>query len=337
MEACLNMEQSTQKKLALFASNAQTIKKEFTWQNAMTKRLAALLYAQDSKPVDCESILSCHNLIKQNTGVFSTFRGHMVLCVASLLSLSPNPQSLIEESIKVYNLLKGVKMYASDFLVIAAFEIAKQTSPSDYPEAVNRTRAFYDGMKARHFFNTGRDDYIFAAMLGLTDLDVASGSERIEQLFNRLKNEFWDRNSVQALAQVLVLCGSDDITSNRALALRDALQAKKIRLDRSYTLPSLGILSMLPAEIDAIVREVEEARDYLRTQKGFGPLSVASQELLLHASALIAGKYAQEGKAGVTTATLSTGITNLIIAQQAAMIAAISSTSAAAASSSSSK
>ena len=331
------MEQSTQKKLALFASNAQTIKKEFIWQNAMTKRLAALLYAQDGKPIDCDAIRSCHNLIKQNAGFFSSFRGNMALCVASMLSLSLNPQRLVEETMQIYDMLKGLKMRASDFLVVAAFEIAKQTNPAGYSEAVDRTRAFYDGMKARRFFLTGRDDYIFAAMLGLTDLDVASGTERIEQLYNRLKNEFLSKNSVLALAQVLVLCGSDDNTANRALALRDALRAKKIRLDRSYTMPSLGILSMLPAEIDAIVRDIGEVQDFLRAQKGFGPLSVASQELLLHVSALVAGEYTQEGKAGVATAMLSTGIANLIIAQQAAMVAAISSSNAAMASTSSAK
>lgn len=75
-------------------------------------------------------------------------------------------------------------------------------------------------------------------MLGLTDLDAAVGVERIEQLYSRLKGEFWDKNSVQALAQVLVLGESDDSIANRVLVLRDTLRAQKIKLDKTYTLPA---------------------------------------------------------------------------------------------------
>lgn len=329
------MKHAGRNKLELFADNAQIIKKEFTWQKSLTKRLAALLYAQEGKGVDCKAIEQCHALIKQNTGAFSAFRGNMALCVASLLSLSPNPQQVFSETLKVYDLLKGVKLRASDFLVVAAYQIAAQSESSDYEHVVVRTRSFYDGMKARHFFYTGQDDYIFAAMLGLTDLDTAAGAERIEQLHSRLKGEFWDKNSVQALAQVLVLGGSEDSVVRRVLDLRNALRAQKIKLDKAYTLPVLGILALLPVEIDTIVRDIAAAQDTLRAQKGFGSLSVTTQELLLYAASIVAGNYAESLKDGVLTATLSTSITNIMIAQQAAMIAVISASTAAAASSSS--
>ena len=184
------MKYTGENKLELFANNAQIIKKEFTWQNALTKRLAALLYAQEGKTIDCEAIRQCHALIKQSTGAFSTFRGNMALSLAAMLSLSANPQDVLRETMKVYDLLKGVKLRASDFLVIAAYLIATQSDASDYRNVVTRTRSFYDGMKAQHFFYTGQDDYIFAAMLGLTDLDPAAGTERIEQIHSLLKGEF---------------------------------------------------------------------------------------------------------------------------------------------------
>ncbi|MCL2152153.1 MAG: DUF4003 domain-containing protein [Oscillospiraceae bacterium] len=325
-----------QNTLTLFASNARIIKKEFTWHNTLTKRMAALLYAQEGKPIDCESIRYCHNLIKQSTGLFSTFRGNMTICVATLLSLSPKPRQLFEETLKVYSLLKGARFRASDFLVVAAFEIAKQSIPKNFENVVNRARAFYDGMKANNFFHTGPDDYIFAAMLGLAeDLDVAAGTERIKQHYDALKGEFWYKNSVQALSHILVLGGSSD-SADRVLSLRSALRQQKIKLDKSYTLSSLGVLSLLPVEIDAIVRDIGDARDYLRTQKGFSVLSVSIQELLLYAVAIVANEYAQSMKDGVLTATISTSITNIIIAQHVAMVAAISASTASAASSSSS-
>lgn len=323
------MEHKIQNKLALFAANTQAIKKEFPWQDSLTKRLAALIYAQDTKPIDCESIRQCHDLIKQNTGAFSTFRGNMALCLAALLSLSPGPQRLFSETLKVYDLLKGVKFRASDYLVVAAYQIAAQSNSADYPKVVNRTRAFYDDMKARHSFYTGEDDYIYTAMLGLSDLNVTAGIEGIERLYSRLKGEFRDKNSVQALSQVLVLGGSDDACMDRVLALRNAFKAEKIRLDKSFTLPVLGILALLPVEFDLIVRGIIEAQQALLAEKGFGPLSVTTQELLLFAATLVASGYGESIGEGVLTATLSTSITNIIIAQQAAMIAAITASTVA--------
>ena len=330
------MDNATRNRLALFADNAQIIRKEFTWQNALTKRLAALLYAQENKPIDCESIHECYTLIKQNTGAFSSFRGNLDLCVATLLSLSSNPQVLFDETLKVYDLLKSVKFHGSDYLVVAALQIASQTNPENFTNVITRTRAYYDGMKANHFFYTGQDDYIYSAMLGLSDLDATDGTVRIEQLNNRLKDEFWNRNSVQALAQVLVLGGSDDETVRRLLSMRDALRANKIKLDKTYTLPMLGILAMMNIEINTIARDIEETQIYLREQKGFGLLSVTTQELLLFVIGIIASEYAQSVRDGILTAAISTSITNIIIAQQAAMIAAVSASASASATASSS-
>lgn len=318
--------------IELFAANTQIITKEFPWQNAMSLRLASLLYAKESRTVDCDAIRQCHTLVKQSTGVFSTFRGNMALSLAALLSLHPHPREVLKETLKVYDLLKGVKFHASDFLVGAAYQIAAQSNPSDYENVISRARSFYDGMKARHFYYTGQDDYIFAAMLGLTDLDVLTGVERIERLYSRLKDGFWDRNSVQTLAQMLVLGGLDDSIIERVLALRDALRARKIKLDKTYTLPMLGLLALVPVEIDTIVRDIDAAQSALRAQKGFGSLCVTTQELLVFTSSIVVVGYAENAKEEVLTATLSTSIANMLIAQQAAMTAAICAAAAAAAS-----
>jgi hypothetical protein len=321
--------------LELFAENALSIKKEFTWHNVLTKRLAALLYAQEGKAIDCEAIRQCHTLIKRGTGVFSAFRGNMALCVAALLARSQNPEEVFGETLTVYGQLRDAKLRSSDFLAIAAYQIAAQADASDYKKVVTRTRGFYDGMRADHYFYTGQDDYIFAAMLGLTELDIAAGTARIEQLHSRLKGEFWDKNSVQSLAQVLVLGESDDRAADRVLVLRDALREQKIKLDKAYTLPILGILALLPVMVETIVRDIGAAQDALRAKKGFGSMSVTTQELLLFAASIVAGEYASGAKDGVITAAISTGITNIIIAQQAALIAAISASSAASSSASS--
>ncbi|MDR2888580.1 MAG: DUF4003 domain-containing protein [Lachnospiraceae bacterium] len=314
--------------MELFVDNTHAFKKEFVLHNGLKKLMAALQYAQAGKAIDAEAIHQCYELIKKNTGVFSTFRGDMGLCIATMLSLSPDPQGQLTKTLKVYDQLKAVKFYPSDYLVIAAYQIAAAADPADYEVVVDRTRKFYEGMKKHHFFYTAEDDYIFVAMLGLTELDPTAGVERIERLYTQLAGEFWDKNSVQTLAQVLVLGDSSDSVSMRVLALRDALREQKIKLDKTYTLPVLGILALMPVELSTIVNDLGAAQDTLRAQKGFGALSLSTQELLVFAASVVAASYAENIHDGNLSAAMLTTINNIIIAQQAAMVAMIAATAA---------
>lgn len=331
------MEPKALQRMELFAQNAQTVKKEFKWQDAMLKRLAALLYAAEDRVIDLSAMRECHELIKKSTGLFSSFRGNSAMTVATLLSLRYETDELLKNVLKVYTMMKQARFQASDYLVVAACQIAVGASKDKYVETVERARAFYDGMKSDHWFLTGQDDYIFSAMLGLSDIDISAGVEKMERLFQSLRPEFHTGVGVQSLTQVLVLDGNGADIETRVLALRDALCSRKMKqLCQAYTLSSLGVLALLPLDIDEIVEQFEETTELLRRQQGFGPWFVAKQELLLLSAGLVALNSVDQMKRGVLDTVLSTNITNIIIAQQAALAAAAAASASAAASSSSS-
>lgn len=331
------MESQALQRLELFVENAQAVKKEFVWQNAMLKRLAALLYAAEDKMINLPAIRECHELIKENTGLFSSFRGNSAITVATLLSLRDNPARLLDRTLEIYEAMKQERFRASDYLVIAAYQIAANAADS-YAEKIARARAFYDGMKSDHRFLTGQDDYIFSAMLGLSDIDVTAGVERMEQLFQSLRGELHSSTGVQALAQVLVLGGdSAGDSEGRVLALLTALRNEGLKPDRSYALSSLGVLALLPLDTDVIVKQVAETSELLRSKKGFGFWSsVTKQELLLLSASLVALNSVDQIKRGVWDTALSTSIVNIVIAQQAALAAAAAASASAAAAASSS-
>ncbi|KUP21489.1 DUF4003 family protein [Paenibacillus sp. DMB5] len=320
--------------LDLFVSNTQLIKKAFAWKSGQINRLAALLYTADNKTIDTEAIRDSNELIKSSTGLFSTFRGNLSVCIAALLSLSGDQKTLLSDTLAVYDLLKERKLRASDFLVVAAYQIAANSAADQHQRIAERTRLFYDSMKEYHRFLTGQDDYIFAAMLALSDLEPERGAARMEQLYAELKPEFLSGNSVQALTQVLALGGDTPEAAARVLALRDAFRHRGIRMDKEYTLSSLGVLSLLPADDESLVQDISDTHDYLRTQKGFGSWSITKQELLLLSAALVSYKSIEDVKSGILTSALSTSLTNIVIAQQTAIAVAAASSAAATSSSS---
>ncbi|MNM73234.1 hypothetical protein D3C81_849540 [compost metagenome] len=329
------MKESYEIRLQLFADNTLRVKKEFAWHNQLIHRLAALLYAVEDRTADVSAIRNSYELIKKSTGLFSTFRGNSAITIATLLSLSLEKEKQLEDTLTVYNMLKNAKFRASDYLAIAAYQIALNTEPDQYQIAIARAQAFYESMKANHRFHTGQDDYIYAAMLALSDIEVESAAARMEELYATLKPHFLSGNSVQALTQVLVLGDKASETATDLLILCDAFRKKGIRLDKQYTLSSLGVLSLLPCDSQSVVEEVAKTCEWLRTKKGFGSWSITKQELLLLSAALVAYNYAEEVNSGILTTTLSTSMTNIIIAQQAAIAVAAASATAASSSSSS--
>lgn len=306
------MEGETEAKISLFASNARTIKEEFGRQKFLTVRLAALFYTQEKKTADCTAIRQCYDMIRGRTGAFSAFRGNMSLCFAALLSLSDKPARLFSETLHVYDLLKSVKFRTSEFLVAAAYQIASGADSDRYSTVVERTRAFYEGIKRCHRFHTGQSDYIYAAMLGLSDYDVNTGVEHIERIYAQLNGKFWGKSNAKALSQVLVLGGISEETVSRLFILRDILIQ-----GNNLSLLSLGILSIAPADIDVIIRDIIEAQAFLRTQKGFRSPFNNEQELSLFTAALVAWEYKDVIKRDVIVAALLTSIIGISIAQQA--------------------
>ena len=114
--------------------------------------------------------------------------------------------------------------------------------------------------------------------------------------YDFLKNEFWTKNSVQTLAQVLVLGESDDAGVDRVLVLRDAFRSEKIKLDKAYTLPILGILALLPVDSNSLIPEIDRAQAFLRNQIDFGSFSVSQQELLMLAASMVVNDFADKFK-----------------------------------------
>lgn len=324
-----------EEKIFLFAKNTQALKKEFVWENIISKQLAALLCTLKNKEADCGAVRESHSLLKQHTGVFSAFRGNLAVCLAAMLSLSDDKEQQLKRTLDVHQMMKAQNFKSSDYLAVAAYQIAALAGPDRYLQVVQKSKAFYDAMKTDHPFITGKDDYIFAAMLGLGDIETRSGAERLEDLYRQLQQQFGGGGNVQSLSQVLLLGEADKETLERLSILRKLLHEKKCRLDREYTLSSLGMLAVLPVDPQTAAEDVSGAYHLLRAQKGFGVWACTKQQQLLYAASIVAASYMKEVEDSVLTASLSTSLSNMIIAQQAAMTASIVAVSAAASASAS--
>lgn len=131
-------------------------------------------------------------------------------------------------------------------------------------------KAFYDAMMSAHWLLTGQDDHINVAMFGLSAVDLQTGLDQMEALFQALKVEFFYKNSIQALSIILMIGDQHQDSVQRISTLKQAFRDRQLKMDQQYTLTTMGVLALLPYNSQDLVDAVQATYDKLYAQSGFG-------------------------------------------------------------------
>lgn len=317
-----------------FIMNREKIKSAFTWDSALIHLACTGLYASKNKCADEDDLLNCKRLLKKKAGFFSNFNSTARTPIAVLLSLSGNPEKVLDEGLFVYHLLKK-EFWGSVYLPFTAMIIAQIADSSQYECIASRTKEIYALMKKKHPFLTSSEDSAFCAIMALSSKTNEQLLEDTETCYTLLKSEFFSSNAVQSLCHVLALCdGSPEEKCQKTLELFGRLKASGHSYGTNYELATLGILALSGEQPDDIVRDMSEIDSWLSKQKGFGIFSgITKKQRLMYAGMLAQQEYIDTE--AVQVASVS-GVVSMVIAQEAAMCATIAASTAAASSASSS-
>jgi len=313
---------------ATFIDCRDTIKSAFFWENSSIYPVAASVFVDKRRRADKERLIMCRDILKENTGVFSNFRSHIKLPMIAMMAVSNDPQTKLKRALGVYTALKE-HFFTSDYLPLAAMSIAEMAEPEKYEELAKKTRRIYDLMKKEHPFLTSSEDSVFAALLALSDKPEEQLVRDAEQCYDLLKPNFFSGDAVQSLSHVLALCDGDaEFKCSRAMAIFEALKETGNKYGTGHELATLGVLSVLPGEVDAIAEDVATMASLLKGRKGYGIFGATKAQRLMHAAMIVVSEYLGDTNAMQAAAVTST--VSIIIAQQAAVCAAVAASTAAA-------
>lgn len=330
------MRDSLRNKVNLFTDNYQRLSNKFKWGYTINNKLGALLYTMEDRVVDVEAISICRQIIKDNTGIFSQFKDITNFMISVMLSLKPEPEIVLRNSIGIYNDLKDEGFHSSSYLVLAAVSIAQKADPSDYQRIIITTKSFYDAMKQQHPFITSYDDYGFAALLAMSGKPADQAVREMEECYRILKQDFSYSNSVQSLAEVLTFSEEyPSVKCKRVVDLYQALRQRKCKFSADMQLSFLGVTAVLKEETNKLADEIAEMNEYLKQIKGFGLWTSTAGERAMFAAALVCDDYLFDTKRDTMGMTLVNNTAGIILAQQMATIAAATIASASAATSAS--
>lgn len=329
------MNENLKKKVDLMVDNYSVLKEDFIWEDSLVKHFAAMVNANKDKKVDLKKIHEISDYIKRETDFFSYFRGSNKLMMANILAFEDDYKAMFQKIEAIYDKLKANGFKNSEYLPLAAYTIAKEIEDNGIEFRIKRMRSFYEKMEKNHWWLTSSDDYVLAAVLATTDLDVDETSNKIEECYNALKdNSFTGCNDLQTLSHILAL-GEEDVNKKvtRVIDLYEGL--KKVKCKISYSgLPSLGVLALITDDIKKVLEEAKEIHDYIYEKSGYGFWSLDRNMRVILALNLISAYYVENIKSEVLEVTLANSINAILIAQEQATVAACIAVSAAASSSS---
>ena len=328
------MRESLQNLCELFIENRDIIKNTLRWDYNAMYSVCAAIFLDNRKKADEETLKEYRSILKDRTGIFSSFRGIGQIAMVCMMAASDDPEGLLSRGQDYYDLLKEAKFWGSEHLAAAAMALAKMTDGENAEEIAARTRRIYKNMKEEHPFLTGAEDSVFAALLALDPRSDEEINEDTELCYEGLRERFRAGDALQSLSHVLALCqGEAPEKCGRTIALFDRLKERGCKYGRGYELSSLGVLAMLPAELDQLADDVIQVDDFLSGQKGYGLLGISRSMRVMHAAMIVVSDVLNGGDARMENAALA-GTMSLIAAEQIAVFAAIAATSASSAASS---
>lgn len=310
-----------------FIENRDALKETFFWGSSYIYPVAAAVFVDKRKTAELEHLEKCHEILKDNTGFFSNFRNCIKLPMVSMMAVSSDPEEKLKKALTVYELLKQ-HFFSSNYLPLASMTISDFVEPVHYEAVARRTRRIYDLMKQEHPFLTSGEDSVFAALLALSNASDEVIVQNTEECYDILKPQFFSSNAVQSLSHVLALCEGDaEMKCSRAMDLFYKLKDQGYKYGTGYELATLGVLAMLPADLDTIADDTVQVAEYLAGQRGYGILGMTKRQRLMHAGLIVTSDYLDQNTSMQAAAVSST--ISLIIAQQTAVCAAIAAANAA--------
>ena len=330
------MKESLQNTLEQYLANLDIIRKAFKWDYDLIYPVCANMFVQAGTEPDPERIKDCKRIVKQSVGIFSSFRGNMMLPLACMLAKSDSPEERWDQALNSYAALKQ-HFWGSEFLALAAVAMA-ESGNIDIERIANRGRTLYERMKKEHRFLTGSEDSVFSVLLAQSERSDDDLISDMERCYKALNSKFRKGDALQSASHILALSeGEPEKKAERVISVFEKIKEKGGKYGKNYELPILAAASLLKKDEDEIAQDILDAAEKLREHKKYrGLFGFSKTARYMHAAMLVATDGINESGEDANAAQIAASQSALaiVIAQQIMVCAIIASSAATSAASS---
>ena len=320
------MKESIKNKVDLLVSNKEKIEKEFKWGYSLMNIAAALVFTSENKEVDIERLKLCKQILKKNTGVFSSFRSYSEAVIVSKMANASDPEQYLNDVKVIYEKLRRNSFSDSSYLIQGAICIYEAGKLSEAEILAKKFWDVYNKMNKKHPFLTSSEDIVFVVLLAMTDKSVDEIVNEIEECYTYMRKDVMlnvGNNEYQGLGEILAL-SDGDITNkcDKVTELYNSILAHGVRWGKEYNeFASLGLLIDLGVDNDTLINEIIEVNNYLKDSKGFSGWTLDNKQRLMFSAMLVGDDYGEGGNILGSSAINST--VAMVIAEEIALMMCI--------------
>ncbi len=317
------MNSSIKLRCDIIIKNRDSINGTFLFENSLIKIVAGSLFAASGKAVDTDRLKECRKILHSVQGIFSSFRGNNEVIVITKMALSNDPAQYINNLSEVYKKLQKGKFFDSSYRALAAISICDQCELFHSDEIIEKTSALLEGMRKVHPFLTSDEDTCFAVLLAMTDKSVDTILFELEQTYQIIKKHIsFHDNAVYSLSQIITAFdGNFEDKCEKIISLFNCFKSKGAKYGKEYELASIAALLDIDMDEEELVNEVIETADYLKSQKGFGMMSMNNHTRLMLGTIIVSELLT--GSSKNAEASVLNGALSTIIAEETALMLSI--------------
>ena len=321
------MTDSLRNKCELFERNRSMISKKFMFEKNLMSIAAGLIFTGAGKEADIDMLMECRSILNKHTGFFSEFRDTVKLALLSEMALTDNPEQYIEDVKAVYKKLHKGHFKDNSYMVLAAMLLCDLGRQNDTDAVVEKHNGILQRMDKLHPILTDSSDISYVILLALSDRTVDTIIGDMTVCLDYLKKSLKIRigsDSIQGLSEILALTDGDiKGKCDSVMQLYDMLKENKAEIGDGSVFSSLAMLIGTGEAPEVIVREIQEADEFLKSCKLFEDKSENKKQRLMFAELLVASSYGT-GSSMINNAFVNAALSVIKAQQVAAMITVFS-------------
>ncbi|MCR5104630.1 MAG: DUF4003 domain-containing protein [Eubacterium sp.] len=317
------MKENIKNKVDLLVANKEKIEKEFKWGYSLMHIAAALVFTAENKEADIERIKECRKILKKNTGTFSSFQSDSEAVIVSKMALADNPEQYIRDVKHVYDILNKKHTFEDSYLIQGAICIYEAGRMDEAEFISGKFMELYKKMEKKHPFLTSSEDIVYVVLLAMTDKDVDTIFNEIEECYIYLKKDInlkVGNDELHGLGEILALTDGDiKEKSDKVVNLYNTILDHGVKWGKEYNeFGSLGTLIDIDVDNNILVDEIVEVSDYLKRSKGFSDWTLDNKQRLMFSAMLVGDSYSENRSLMSSSAVSST--VAMVIAEEVALM-----------------
>ncbi len=266
----------------LFFDNCAAFREAFRFSDRFPYSLAAARLASDDIAVTAEELENLHSEMKENFRFFSPLRDIQPAVIALMVEKG-STEAVLGPLKAAYEAMRE-HFAASEYVALASLMLSVTVKEDELAAKAAHVRAIYDAFRSEHRWATSHSEVLVCAILAIRGTEPDTAAADAQACYEEMRRSHRFRCAWSLAAKMTIDPHEPEKKCADVAGIRRRLKKERRALTLYYALASLVSCP------DAALWNADEALalfDTLRNEKGFGSLSMDSEERLLLAYMLI--------------------------------------------------